>query len=529
MTENLNRAADIIAAHRTQSLFADVEFPFAYDNPINWIDFYKAGHINQYRDVVQIWTNWTPRSTRVEGGTHIVNFGLNDFIKSTLIEQFNKYFFVRPIEDILHEYRSVIRATLGIENPRTDHIEALHKLGYLPIKIYALPEGSWVSLKVPPYVITNTKPEFFWLPNYIETMLSAEQWQMSTSATTARKYREICLKHARRAGETDLGFVDWQCHDFSFRGMAGVPAAAKSGMGHLLFFSGTDTLPAILRAHKYYRAPLSIGGSVPATEHSVICAGGQDGELDLLRWLLTVAYPTGILSNVSDTWDLWTLLTEYIPALKDIILNRDGKLVVRPDSGKPDKILCGDEAFLHVANTVYRSKYYQTIIHPAAEGVLRLLQRALGDSGPRGNALPLINKAGTIYGDSITTALADEILRRTIDEIRLSPYNVVFGVGSYTYQFNTRDTWGWAMKATAARRTNGEIFEMFKKPVTDNGGKFSAKGLLAVYGTNGNYWLKEQATEAELDNCAYKVHFEDDNLLIDPTFLEVRALAREGM
>lgn len=373
-------------------------------------------------------------------------------------------------------------------------------------------------------IITNNLPEFFWLPNYFETLLSCTLWKPCTSATTARRYRKIFLQYAREAGETDFGFVDWQGHDFSMRGMSGVEDAILSGMGHLTQFSGTDTVPAILAARKYYGADLSVGGSIAATEHSVMCAGSQDGELETFRRLITETYPSENVSIVSDTWDLWKVLTEYVPALRGQILDRAGKVVIRPDSGDPEMIICGDTGCCDQM----LPKFY---------GTLRLLERALGSS-ERPGCLPMINKAAAIYGDSITVERADKILRRIVRELRLSPYNMVFGIGSFTYEHVTRDTYGWAMKATAIRQADGQIVPIFKKPVTDDGGKFSHKGLLAVYRdplrdvrpeNMEHYRLVTGATEEQLNNCAYEKVFVDGEILIDPSFDTIRLRARAGL
>lgn len=498
-------------------------------NPIFLIDFYKVGHVNQYPPGTrQVWSNWTPRTSRIAGTTTVVHFGLNYFLKEYLIKRFKEDFFDRSWNEILNEYRAVIKATLGIENPRYDHIEALYDLGYLPITVYSLPEGTSVPLNIPPVIITNSLDEFFWLPNYFESIMSCILWKPCTSATTARRYRKLFLDHARAAGESDFSFIDWQGHDFSFRGMSGLEDAVLSGMGHLTQFSGTDTIPAILAAVKYYGADLSCGGSVPATEHSVMSAGSQDGELETFRRLLTEVYPTGVVSIVSDTWDLWKVLTEYVPALKDVILARDGKMVIRPDSGDPVKIICGDPEAkgLHMPRKQYEYA-----------GTLRLLAEALGVT-ERPSGLPLINKAAAIYGDSITVERADAILGRIVNELKLSPYNMVFGIGSFTYELVTRDTYGWAMKATAVRNAAGEIVPIFKKPVTDDGGKFSHKGILAVYNDADTdvhpdnpacYRLMQETNEDRLNNCAYEKVFVDSFLLIDPKFDVIRKRARAGL
>lgn len=490
-------------------------------NPIFLADFYKVGHVQMYpSDVTQVWSNWTPRTSRVDGQTTVVHFGLQYFIKKYLMEEFQQNFFERDKNHVLNEYRYLIRATLGVAEPKTEHIEALWNLGYLPLSIYSIPEGDSTPLNVPSMVLTNTLPEFFWLPNYFETVLSNILWRPSTSATTAQRYRNLFVKYAREAGETDLSFVDWMGHDFSYRGMGGTEDAMLSGMGHLLSFSGTDTIPAILAAQEYYGASVKCFGSVPATEHSVMSAGTQDGEFETFRRLISDIYPSGIVSIVSDTWDLWRVLTDYIPRLKDTILARDGKVVIRPDSGDPVKILCGDPDAPYDTHHGYACYY-----HPAQYGAVALLAEALGVT-QRSPAKPLITNGALIYGDSITLERADAILDSVVRRQGLSPYNCVFGIGSYTYCYCTRDTYGFAMKATACRR-NGEIIPIWKKPVTDNGGKFSHRGIPAVYENDiGDYYVVQESPEKALDNCAFQKVFCDGRLLVEYSFDEIRGRVR---
>lgn len=482
-------------------------------NPLFLIDFYKVGHVSQYdQRTKQIWSNWTARSSRT-GRQSVVFFGLQYFLKKYLIEEFERNFFQQSLDYILSEYKAVIRATLGVQEPKTDHIEYLHNLGYLPLDIYALPEGDTIPVKVPSVVITNTDDKCYWLPNYIESIMSAVLWKPSTSATTAQEYRRLFERHAIRSGETDLSFIDYQGHDFSFRGMSGLEDAILSGMGHLTAFNGTDTIPAIIAAHDYYGADYSCGGSVPATEHSVMCAGGQADEFKTFKRLITETYPNGIVSIVSDTWDLWKVLTDYIPRLAPDIYKRDGKVVIRPDSGDPVNIICGDPAAEGPT--------------PERDGVLRLLARALGTTLPMySKALPQIIKAGAIYGDSITLERADQILTKIIDELKLSPYTMVFGIGSYTYEYVTRDTYGHAMKATAVRR-DGPVIPIFKKPVTDSGLKTSLRGIPAVFtNAEGEYEVIDGQQPDVLDKCAYRKVFSNSRLLVDEKFDTIRKRVR---
>jgi nicotinamide phosphoribosyltransferase len=485
-------------------------------NPLYQIDFYKTGHASQYPpDTQQVWSNWTARSSRIPGETHVRWFGLRSFIQNDLM-RWKSAFFEQPWGLIEEQYRAFMLATMGQQEPKLDHIKALHDLGHLPLDIWALPEGLEVPLGIPLLVLTNTHESAYWLPNYLETAMSNALWKATTSATTASRFRQLFTKHARKFGEKDLSFVDWQGHDFSYRGMSGLEDAQLSGMGHLLSFNGTDTIPAILAMQQFYDAPLGCGGSVPATEHSVMCAGGQEGELETFKRLITETYPTGIVSIVSDTWDLWRVLTDYIPRLKDEILKRDGKLVIRPDSGDPVKIICGDNQAL--------------IDSPAWYGALSLLELALGTDG-HGH----INKAGLIYGDGISLERADQILGTAVKR-NLSPFNVVFGIGSWTYEYVTRDTYGFAMKATAVRRS-GKILDIFKKPVTAEGGfsKASLKGIPAVYcaksheSSKGQFIVVDGQSPEALDNCAFQKVFSNGQLLIREDYETIKQRVRNAL
>src|SRR6185436_5101883 len=211
--------------------------------------------------------------------------------------------------EVVAKYKRRVDNALGKDAVPTDHIEALHDLGYLPIQIMALPEGSRVPIGVPPLVIRNTDPIGFWLPNYLETILSCTLWQPCTSATIAREYKKEFERAAKGTGAS-VDFTQFQGHDFSFRGMSSLESACLSGAGHLLSFRGTDTVPAIDFLEQYYYADSDkemIGVSVPATEHSVMCMGTQEKEIETFRRLFKL-YPQGILSVVSDTWDYWSVL-----------------------------------------------------------------------------------------------------------------------------------------------------------------------------------------------------------------------------
>jgi nicotinamide phosphoribosyltransferase len=255
-------------------------------NPLNCIDFYKSGHLVQYPEGTElIYSNFTPRSSRLFNGksNEIVFAGLQGFCKWFLIDLWNEGFFNQPKEQVVKGYKRRMDNSLGPDAVSMTHIEALHDLGYLPLKIKALPEGARVPMKVPVLTIVNTHPEFFWLVNYLESVMSAELWKTCTNATIAAEYKDLLVKYAKETG-SPVEFCDLQGHDFSFRGMSGVFDAASSGFGHLISFAGTDSVPAIDYAEEYYGANVEkelIGVSVPATEHSVTCLSIFDIEAEL--------------------------------------------------------------------------------------------------------------------------------------------------------------------------------------------------------------------------------------------------------
>jgi nicotinamide phosphoribosyltransferase len=465
-------------------------------NPLFLTDGYKTGHNKMYpKGTTLVYSNFTPRSNKYapKGCDHVVSFG-QQMVMQQIHEAFQKDFFSQPKDVVCGQMKGELSMYLGTEYDVT-HFEKLHDLGYLPIAVKSLPEGTMIPIKVPVLTIYNTHPDFYWLTNYLETILSNLLWKPMTSATIAHQYRKVLSGWMRKTDPANAWFIDWQGHDFSMRGMDSAEAVISSGLGHLTSFSGTDSLPAIYGARKYYGAEGFVAGSVPATEHSVMCAGGKEDEADTFRRLLNT-YPKGILSVVSDTWDLWKVCTEHVVTLKEEILARDGKLVIRPDSGDPVDILCGfDKPDALYRNPIDARKYHAS--DAEAKGVIELLWDVFGGTVNEQGYKVLDPHIGAIYGDSITIDRADEICRR-LEAKGFASTNVVLGIGSFTYQYNTRDTFGFAMKATYCE-IDGEGREIFKDPITDDGTKKSATGLLCVTKHNENgYMLVDRVSwEAE--------------------------------
>ncbi|MFZ2238389.1 MAG: nicotinamide phosphoribosyltransferase domain-containing protein, partial [Gordonia amarae] len=285
-------------------------------------DAYKLGHAQQYPPGTDaVFVNFTARASRIAGVDATVFFGLQAALEQ-LNEAWAPFFGLRSgrLNAVLDEYRRFVRDLIGTDAAvDTEKFEALHAIGYLPLRIRAFREGQIVPIKVPYLTVENTDASAFWLPTYLETVLSASLWQPITTATLAWRMRRMLDAQAARSGDPEA--VPFQAHDFSFRGMAGVEAAAASGAAHLTSLVGTDTLPAISYAQHYYPGSPAgevIGASCAATEHSVMCAQGRAGEFEVFARLLD-AYPSGVLALVSDSYDLWRVLTDYLPRLREPI------------------------------------------------------------------------------------------------------------------------------------------------------------------------------------------------------------------
>jgi nicotinamide phosphoribosyltransferase len=513
-------------------------------------DSYKLSHKGFMEpDTEIIYANLTARSFKhfpINGfDGKAVFFNLQAFCKEYLIDEWNREFFNKPLEEVIYSFKVLVDGYLGIGAVPMDHFIALHKLGYLPIEIKALPEGSRVDVKVPFLTIKNTHKKFAWLTNFLETVMSCELWKSITTATIAYQYRKLINKFALETTGS-LDFTNFQCHDFSFRGQGNRHEAAANGAAFLLSSNGTDTIPAIPYLIKYYGADPSkefIATSVPATEHSIQCGGtAVRGEYEsFLKWI-TQDYPTGVVSLVSDGFDYWKVITQYLPLLKPYILARPvneiglSKVVIRPDSGDPVKIVTGytrNEIITGIDGKLYRQEditvigfdhYPKKGVLPLSEaeikGSIEILWEIFGGTITEQGYKLLDSHIGLIYGDSITYAIAEEIMTR-LKAKGFASTNIVFGVGSYTLQFLTRDSLGMAVKATYTE-VGGKGYELFKDPVTDSGMKKSAKGLLRVEKEGDNFVLYDQQTWEQEAQGELKVVFKDGQLYNETTLSEIR-------
>lgn len=497
-------------------------------------DFYKFGHKDLYPDTTTtVYSTLIPRNnTYFPYAKEMVVFGYELFAEKWLVDHYNENFFDLPIEDILSDYRLVIGSALGKDRADTKHIEDLHKLGYLPVEIKALPEGTLVPMGIPVLTIENTHPDFAWVSNYLETLLLSETFVLATTASMAFELRKVAEKYGTMTCDNNL-HIPFQMHDFSERGQHGNGAAQLAGLGHLTSFVGTDTVQATVEAYNYYDANLEndlIGASVVASEHSVMQSFTKEHEAEAYIRSLN-KFSEGILSLVSDTYDYFKILTELLPELKDLILSRDGKLAIRPDSGVPIDIIAGREIIkIKATNTVEETldeirrlaeqkdeSVYDNIFNidgthykftddnqtlmkydltPEDKGSLELLWETFGgyinDKGYR----VLDSHIGLLFGEGITVETAAQIFER-MERKRFAASNIVFGVGAYVYSVMiSRDSFGLAFKQQYVV-VDGEERKTFKDPATDKKKKSLKGRVIVTQDESGTYAVTDDLNAAE--------------------------------
>lgn len=481
-------------------------------NPMLLIDFYKAVHAEMLpKNITKSVSYFTPRMSRVKRWDKVVMFGLQGFIKTYLIDYFNEEFFDKPFEEIIYEYKRIMDASLGKDAYKIDKIESLHKLGYLPIEIVALPEGTIVPMHVPMFGITNTHKDFAWLPQSLESLISAEMWHPMLAATVGMTYRGI-VNH----------YYDLTCEDniprskalgaFDFRGEECLESAVKAGAGWCLSFLNTATVPTIPYLEKNYFCDCtkeSVAYGSPSTEHSVMCSNyAVDGdEITLLRRLLTEIYPNTSFSAVLDSYDYWNIIDNILPQLKTEIMNHNGCMLMRGDSGDCVEV---------VTKTVFK-----------------LWEEFGGTVNSKGYKV-LDPHVKAIYGDSITVQRCEEIYK-ILMENGFACSNVALGVGSFSFQCIeedgflkpfTRDTFSSCIKATYCE-IDGKAFPIFKNP-KDGGFKKSQKGCCRVYTRcDGSIYYEDELTWEQAADYEKRVNmlipvFKDGELLKEQSLKEIR-------
>ena len=458
------------------------------------VDAYKLGHMCQYlSDTEYIYSVLQLRSDRYFSKTPIV--GLQYLIKEYLMQPIDE----QDVYELIAETKQ-----MGIYHPETEKkLMSLVELGFLPLEIKAIPEGSVIDLPNAICTIQNTVKGFHWCVGFVETLL-LKWWSALATSSCSMAYKQVVDKYFAQTSDNEF-LKPFSVHDFGARATMCPESAAFTGMAHALNFDGSDTIVSAPLIRKYYNAEGMVICSVPASEHSVMCSYGREDEIKAFEHMMET-YPTGVVSIVSDTYNWYNIMDKMTLDLKDKIMARDGKVVFRPDSGNPYDIICG-EMDLRGVSMEYGSKQI---------GGIRALDKAFGHTINSKGYKVLNSKVGLIYGDGMYLERFEKTLE-TMKYLGYSAENLVIGVGGILRN-HTRDTLGAAFKATCVCR-NGEWQPIMKDPVTDQGKK-SYKGFVSVIKEDGQYKTVEGGHSKDLLQTVFK----DGQLVKDFTWKEVKDL-----
>lgn len=617
-------------------------------NPVFLTDSYKPSHYNMMvPGITEMYSVLIPRNNKYlvsesnprvipEYSKDVVVFGIQ-YLLEDLKHKWDTGFFSRQWEEVETEILFVLSPHIHFSKQDVERFKKLYNLGYLPLEIKALPEGTISTLGIPVLTIKNTHPDFYWLPNYLESYILNTMTKPLTVATIVRNLAKV---RNDAFAKTSVESVAFALHDFSYRGHHGSETAAVAGMAFSLFSGGTDNIPALIAANQYYNAKSITGYSIAATEHAVTSSGilmfkdilkeasttssvtlAKKYEMSLhtfetainkckeleanllskqvirskidkligetfnLVRLLMDKHPTGILAYVSDTFYYWSVVNEILPVLKDIIISRDGKLVIRPDSADPFEVLfgtlnsnnfteveeidedvvkdilleqlknetphgeCGNDSYegifkckgkyyqgwisnvewnrydkqYYYIDSIYNIKTSFKEIEPTYEqtGTFASLVDIFGTTTNRKGYKVLDSHIGVVYGDGMTLSRIQSIYAE-LDNRQLAADNICLAAGAYLLSHVSRDDLGLAIKASNISLANGTDIPVYKDPETDVG-KRSPCGLLSVLKVNNSLTLISNATKEQEEKSELKTVFLNGTLINPTSFEEIQS------
>lgn len=436
-------------------------------------DFYKCCHMNQYDDNITHFTSYLiPRSSRFSNIDKMVFFGLSGFINKYLIEDFNNTFFNRDFSEIENEFKEVLEKGLSytddLVNLTITKVKKLHNLGYLPIEINALPEGTICPMQVPVIEIRSTHKELAWVAQVIESLLSCSIWHPCISATVAHEYAKIAKAAYQETVDDSISYMTAMC-DFSMRGQEAYESAVAGGAAFLTSFYNCSTVESRDYIKRNYNDVniVKING-LTSTEHSVMCSDFaiHDGnEMEIYKRLLTEVYPNTSFSAVMDSKDFWNVVTNILPSLRDEIEAHNGFLGVRHDSDEPVHALCG------IQRIEINDNGYRIGLEDDAD-FEDFIYDFVNDSWPKRETKPF-----EVYFHYYRRPSEEQHDGRVFEGVyRIIPIEFEFGDRCFEV-VKLRDTMTWEDKGMVQA-----LYELFGGYTNDKGYKVINPKIKAVYG-----------------------------------------------
>ena len=484
--------------HRFRSQIASHSFRCKFNcqmkrhNLILLADAYKYSHHKLYPSgITKVYSYLESRGGKF-GST--VFYGLQYFLKEYLSG-------VSFMKEDLDEAESMLNQVFGrkdvFDKSRFQYILDKYN-GHLPVKIKAVPEGRPIPTNNVLMTIENTDSNCYWLTNFLETLLM-QVWYPSTVATLSREIKKVVRESFDDTASVEsYGAIDFVLNDFGFRGVSSVESAGLGGSAHLINFRGSDTITGSTFAKSFYNTSEVYGLSVPATEHSICTMMGEEGELEVFKNVIR-QYPTGVVACVSDSYNIFRAAERYWGTeLKIEVLDRDGTLVIRPDSGDPIQTLL---------------QLFHILFHKFGF--------TLNEKGYK--VLP--KQVRVIQGDGVNYESIQQIYV-ALKGAQISAENLVLGMGGALLQKVDRDTQKFALKCSYAE-VDGKGIAIHKRPLElDANGKLiesfkrSKSGRLKLIQDSGSYkTVPFEQTDAYDELITV---FENGRIITEYTFEDVR-------
>jgi nicotinamide phosphoribosyltransferase len=410
--------------------------------------------------------------------------------------------------------------------------------GYFPVRVRAIPEGMIVPMKVALFTVESTDPDFYWLPDWVETAFCRAGWYGGTVIIQDLYiYRDIYQALVETSDDPDAE-IPFKLHDFGARGASSSETAQIGGAAHLAIFGGSDTLEGSWLIKHFYNEWKGIRKSIPASQHSTISSWGRKGEVDAYRNMLNLYKGNGIFACVSDTWSIYAACDKlWGGELRQEVIDSGALVVIRPDSGDPVTVLCGmdeedymeeDGKYYRRAGHNYESHFYipekgNELDAAVVKGVFGILEERFGVT-VNSKGYKVLNYVRVIQGDGINPTSIKRILQ-ALKELGFSATNIAFGMGGALLQKVDRDVNKMAYKCSSIT-VDGEQRDVYKDPITDHG-KSSKRGRLDTIQVLGfaPATIKLRDDQLAHPNSIMRTVYEDGKLLVDDNFSQIRERA----
>lgn len=410
-------------------------------NPILDRDLYKMGHHLQLNKLYQWFISYMEAR---KGAKHpfVYMIGLSYLI--------NKLYSSVPTRMQVQEAETTVYNVVGYDMLNTEVWGKVSDLGYYPMLIKGLPEGTKAPIGTPLFTIEPTEEWFASTCNGEETKLM-RSWYPMALTTRLMILRDKISLYFNQSGCPEA--LDFAINGFEARSATSDETSDIAGMFSLFATRGSDNIHGQHMLNHYYKGGEDRLKSVWATEHScALSFGPGEGEYEYLKAQLST-HTDQIKSIVIDTYDTKNFVDVVMTRgdIKKLIDAHSGKIVLRNDSGE---------------------------IIPMIKYILASLGNNFGEYDNEEEYSVLKNNLAVMQADGVNPDSVVELYNAIMDE-GWSAENLVVGGGTgLMFDSLTRDTNRNAIKPSI-NKIAGKLINV-NKVVANQPDKGSKPGKLKV-------------------------------------------------